>query len=115
MTISRESGLTISEIESIEQSIQDIVTTPLGSRIMRRDYGSMVPDLIDQPMSDVLILKMYSAIYTPVARWEPRINIESINITGIGSGFMQLDLESVHTITGQSLNLNIPLQMGAST
>lgn len=115
MTISRESGLTISEIESIEQSIQDIVTTPLGSRIMRRDYGSIVPDLIDQPMSDVLILKMYSAIYTPVARWEPRINIESINITGIGSGFMQLDLESVHTITGQSLNLNIPLQMGAST
>lgn len=115
MTTSRESGLTISEIESIEQSIQDIVTTPLGSRIMRRDYGSMVPDLIDQPMSDVLILKMYSAIYTPVARWEPRINIESINITGIGSGFMQLDLESVHTITGQSLNLNIPLQMGAST
>ncbi|MFW1689419.1 GPW/gp25 family protein [Acinetobacter ursingii] len=115
MTISRESGLTISEIESIEQSIQDIVTTPLGSRVMRRDYGSMVPDLIDQPMNDVLILKMYSAIYTPVARWEPRINIESINISGIGSGFMQLDLESVHTITGQSLNLNIPLQMGASS
>lgn len=115
MTISRQTGLTISEIESIEQSIEDIVTTPLGSRPMRRDYGSIIPDLIDQPMNDVLILKMYSAIYTPVSRWEKRINIESIYISNIGSGFMQLDLESVHTITGQSLNLNIPLQMGASS
>ncbi len=115
MTISRQTGLTISEIESIEQSIGDIVTTPLGSRPMRRDYGSIVPDLIDQPMNDVLILKMYSAIYTPVSRWETRINIASINITHIGSEYMTLDLGSVHTITGQSLNLNIPLQMGASS
>ncbi|MEO3701793.1 GPW/gp25 family protein [Acinetobacter ursingii] len=115
MTISRETGSTLSEIESISQSIEDIITTPLGSRPMRREYGSIVPDLIDQPMNDVLILKMYSAIYTPVSRWENRINIESISISKISSGFLQLDLESVHTITGQSLNLNIPLQMGASS
>ena len=68
--ISRHTGVTISEIESIEQSIEDIVTTPLGSRVMRGDYGSIVPDLIDQPMNDVLVLKIYSAIYTPVTRWE---------------------------------------------
>lgn len=55
--ISRHTGVTISEIESIEQSIEDIVTTPLGSRVMRGDYGSIVPDLIDQPMNDVLVLK----------------------------------------------------------
>jgi phage baseplate assembly protein W len=51
--MSRQNGVSISELESIQQSIQDIVTTPLGSRIMRRDYGSIIPDLIDQPMSDV--------------------------------------------------------------
>ncbi|MBF6812000.1 GPW/gp25 family protein [Acinetobacter baumannii] len=113
--ISRQTGVTISEIESIEQSIEDIVTTPLGSRVMRGDYGSIVPDLIDQPMNDVLVLKIYSAIYTPVTRWEKRISIENINISKIASGLMQLDLETVHTITGQSLNLNIPLQMGASS
>ena len=74
--MSRQNGVSISEIESIQQSIQDIVTTPLGSRIMRRDYGSIIPDLIDQPMSDVLTVKIFSAIYTPVTRWEERISIE---------------------------------------
>ncbi|MGQ2384911.1 GPW/gp25 family protein [Acinetobacter ursingii] len=113
--MSRETGLSITEIQSIEQSIQDIVTTPLGSRVMRRDYGSMLADLIDQPMNDVLVVKIYSAIYTPITRWENRISIESLNVSEVSSNGMQLDLEAVHTISGQSLNLNIPLQMGASS
>ena len=112
--MSRQNGVSISELESIQQSIQDIVTTPLGSRIMRRDNGSIIPDLIDQPMSDVLKVKIFSAIYTPVTRWEERISIESMKVSDVYSGGLQLDLEAVHTITGQSLNLNIPLQMGSS-
>ena len=112
--MSRQNGVSISELESIQQSIQDIVTTPLGSRVMRRDYGSIIPDLIDQPMSDVLKVKIFSAIYTPVTRREERISIESMKVSDVYSGGLQLDLEAVHTITGQSLNLNIPLQMGSS-
>lgn len=112
--MSRQDGLSITEIQSIQQSIEDIITTPIGTRVMRREYGSIFPDLIDQPMSDVLVVKMYSAIYTPVSRWEDRISIESLKISKITSGLMQLDLEAVHMITGQPLNLNIPLNMGAS-
>ncbi|WP_336005382.1 GPW/gp25 family protein [Acinetobacter pittii] len=112
--MSRQSGVSITEIESIKQSIGDIVTTPLGSRVMRREYGSIVADLIDQPMSDVLKVKLYSAIYTPVSRWEDRISIESLNVSDVFAGGMQLDLEAVHTLSGQSLNLNIPLLMGSS-
>ncbi|MDV4265122.1 baseplate assembly protein [Acinetobacter seifertii] len=81
---------------------------------MRREYGSIVPDLIDQPMSDVLKVKLYSAIYTPVSRWEERISIESLNVSDVFAGDMQLDLDAVHTLSGQSLNLNIPLLMGSS-
>uniref|UniRef100_UPI0026076D20 ATPase domain-containing protein n=1 Tax=uncultured Sphingobium sp. TaxID=316087 RepID=UPI0026076D20 len=29
--------------------VRDILTTPIGSRLMRRDYGSLIPELIDQP------------------------------------------------------------------
>ncbi|MFX7294381.1 GPW/gp25 family protein [Acinetobacter baumannii] len=112
--MSRNSGSLITEIESIKQSIEDIVTTPLGSRIMRREYGSIVADLIDQPMSEVLKVKIYSAIYTPVSRWEKRISIENLKISDVFSNGLQLDLEAVHTLTGQSLNLNIPLQMGSA-
>ncbi|MEG2268832.1 MAG: baseplate assembly protein, partial [Acinetobacter sp.] len=27
------------EQQSIQQSLQDIITTPIGSRVMRREYG----------------------------------------------------------------------------
>ena len=114
--ISRETGLIISsEIKSIEQSITDILTTPIGSRLMRGEYGSIIPDLIDQPTNDVLIVKIYSAIYTSLSRWEKRISLDSLNISELRPGVLQLDLDAVHTISGQSLNLNIPLQMGALT
>ncbi|MGL4827152.1 MAG: GPW/gp25 family protein, partial [Vibrionaceae bacterium] len=47
--MNRFTGYSISELQHIKQSIQDILTTPLGSRVMRRDYGSAIFELIDQP------------------------------------------------------------------
>ena len=40
-------GRAVADIEHLRQSISDILTTPMGTRIERRTYGSMVPDLID--------------------------------------------------------------------
>ena len=31
----------------LNQSIADILTTPIGTRVMRPDYGSNIPRLID--------------------------------------------------------------------
>ena len=39
------------ETAHIKQSIADILLTPIGSRIQRRDYGSRMPELIDRPMN----------------------------------------------------------------
>ena len=112
--MSRLNGRSISDLEHIKQSIADILTTPLGSRIMRRDYGSILADLIDQPKSDVLVLKLSSAIYTAITKWEKRISVVRINVSDLQAGKLVIDLEAVHLIKNQSLNLNIPLQMGAA-
>lgn len=112
--MSRESGRSIPEIDHIIQSIQDILTTPLGSRIMRREYGSMLPDLIDQPTTSVLILKLYSAIYTAISRWEDRISIEQIQISNMQDGQLVIDLDAVYYLDQKNIGLNIPLKMGAS-
>ena len=44
------------ETAHIKQSIADILLTPIGSRIQRRDYGSRIPELIDRPMNHALLL-----------------------------------------------------------
>ena len=42
----RETGKSLSGIEHLRQSIRDILTTPIGSRVMRRDYGSRLFELL---------------------------------------------------------------------
>lgn len=73
-------GKAISDADHIRQSIQDILTTPRGSRVMRREYGSDLFELIDQPQSQTLRLHMMAAIVTALSRWEPRIRITHIDI-----------------------------------
>ncbi|AXX46037.1 GPW/gp25 family protein [Acinetobacter baumannii] len=114
--INKNNGQTLeTEEQSIQQSIDDIVSTPIGSRIMRREYGSLIPDLIDQPINDILILKCYSAIYTAILRWEDRINVSQILNTQVKENGLIFDLEGTSTVTGQNMNLRIPLKMGASS
>lgn len=71
-------GRKISGIEHIQQSVRDILTTPVGSRVMRRDYGSLLPELLAQPLNDATILRVYAAAVMAILRWEPRIKVRSI-------------------------------------
>ncbi len=73
--MNRNSGLQIDDIDHIRQSISDILATPQGTRVMRRDYGSLLSTLIDQPQNPALRLKMMAAVYGAVMRWEPRVTL----------------------------------------
>lgn len=91
--MNRFTGQSISESQHISQSIQDILTTPLGSRVMRRDYGSAIFELIDQPQSAAVKLQIMAAAVIALTRWEPRIRITEIEvITGDLNGKMQFNL-----------------------
>ncbi|MGE4863387.1 baseplate assembly protein, partial [Yersinia enterocolitica] len=52
-----QTGRRITDMDHITQSITDIVTTPTTTRCMRRGYGSLLSDLIDDPQNPVLRLK----------------------------------------------------------
>lgn len=63
----------LNDMDHLKQSVRDILTTPLASRVMRREYGSLVPDLIDEPMNNTTRLQCMSAAVIALTRWEPRI------------------------------------------
>lgn len=44
-------GAELSGFGHLKQSIQDILTTPKGSRVMLRDYSSDLFSLIDRPLT----------------------------------------------------------------
>ena len=86
--MSAKTGRMISEDEHIWQSVRDILTTPIGSRLMRRDYGSEIFALIDQPQNGATKLRLMAAAVTALLRWEPRIQINSVDLgaSDVGGG-----------------------------
>lgn len=69
----------------LAQSIGDILTTPIGSRVLRRDYGSALFELIDQPMNALGRLRVFAAVADALRRWEPRLRITRVALTGADS------------------------------
>ena len=76
--MSRDNGLEITEIEHIKQSIQDILLTPIGSRVMRREYGSLLFQLIDSPTNDTTEIQLFGSWrHTPFRK---SINVISFHL-----------------------------------
>ena len=98
----------------LAQSIADILTTPLGSRVMRREYGSQLADLIDWPLNNATKLQAFAATAMALMRWEPRIRLSSVQLSlGAVAGEAILDLDGTLTDTNEPLSLRVPLNLGA--
>ncbi|HGJ5877294.1 MAG TPA: GPW/gp25 family protein [Arsenophonus sp.] len=76
MGMNRQTGRFITENAHIAQSVQDILITPVGSRVMRRDYGSLLFSLLDKPENPALKLQLMAAYFSALLRFEPRIRLE---------------------------------------
>lgn len=78
--MSATTGRSLGGIDHVRQSIRDILSTPMGTRVMRRDYGSELPELIDQPMHRATLLRLAAASYLALMRWEPRLKVTRIAV-----------------------------------
>jgi Phage baseplate assembly protein W len=113
--MNRQSGAAIGTLDHISQSINDILTTRIGTRVMRREYGSLLPELVDQPFNDVTRLQVYAATVMALMRWEQRISLSQVQFIGADlQGKSVLELEGTLVDTNQPLSLSLPLQLGGS-
>lgn len=98
-------GKSLSGIDHLQQSVRDILTTPLGSRVMRRDYGSRLFELVDRPASPALLVEIYAATAEALAKWEPRLKVESVQSEAVSGGKIRLTLVGRYRPTGKPLTL----------
>lgn len=104
--MSRNDGQAIADTDHLRQSVRDILLTPQGSRLARREYGSLLSALIDQPQNPALRLQIMSAVYVALNRWEPRLTLGSININGNLDGSMAVELTG-HGNNGAPVSLSV--------
>lgn len=81
----------------LAQSVGDILSTPIGTRCGRRDYGSLLPELVDQPANPALKLRLYAATALALLRWEPRIAVQRVAIVQRVPGVVDVTVEGART------------------
>lgn len=104
-------GRRLSGKAHLQQSIRDVLITPLGSRIQRRDYGSLLPDLIDQPLTDALALQAKAAVVMALTQWEPRIRINQVQLAisvKAGQADLELAVTRLDTGTADRISTSVP-------
>ena len=104
--INASTGKPLSGLAHLRQSVRDILTTPIGTRVMRRDYGSRLYRLVDAPMNDATRLEMMAATYEAIETWEPRLQLDSIAVEMPVPGGVVIALEGTYLPDGQVITLD---------
>ena len=82
----RDSGLPLSGIDHVKKSIIDFLSTPVGGRVERPEYGSRLRSLVDLPINKGWISAAQAEVVRAIGRWEPRVRIKRVVITEVIDG-----------------------------
>lgn len=107
----RATGRRIDLQAHIAQSVADIVTTPLGSRVMRRDYGCLLPLLLDQPDNPATQIRITAAVAGALMRWEPRVRLMRLGLARDAERPGHAELQLRGQIVVEPLRRPLPLSL----
>ena len=80
--IDRTTGRPLGGWLHVVQSVGVILSTPIGSRVMRRTFGSVVPGLLGQNITSRTALRFVTAIMIALELWEPRFRLKQAVFDG---------------------------------
>ncbi|MDR2100103.1 MAG: GPW/gp25 family protein [Campylobacteraceae bacterium] len=77
---------------SVQESIKDILITPLGSRVMLPEYGSRLFELVDRKIDDEFRADLTTYAFEAIERWEPRVKISEVRLKSLIEGKLNIAL-----------------------
>lgn len=79
--MSREDGSPITdETIYLKQSIYDLINTTVGSRVMRRNYGTNIMDFIDAPINELMLIRIQAYLASIILFQEKNILLKKLYI-----------------------------------
>ncbi|AXA25907.1 GPW/gp25 family protein [Pseudomonas putida] len=94
--VDRRSGQPLSGVAHLRQSIEDILTTPIGSRRMRPEYGSELRRYVDLPVNDGWKSAVQAEVARSLGRWEPRLQLDRVRVVAVVGGQITLELSGMY-------------------
>jgi len=105
------------DLEDIRQSLQILLTTELGERVMTPEYGAGMKRMLFEPLTANLKAYMTELVRQAVVRYEPRIKLESVvmNDSGELEGRVLIEVEFTIKETNSRANFVFPFYINEGT
>jgi uncharacterized protein len=98
--------------QKIRESIQIILGTEVGERVMRPDFGSHLKSLVFAPNTLATASLAQHYVEEALTRWEPRITLEDVAVRNDGANCtLVIDIRYRLTATFERQNLVYPLYL----
>lgn len=101
----------------IEKSLQILLTTTIGERVMQPKYGCNMDTLLFEPLSTAVKTIMIDKIKTAILFFEPRIDAKRIelNIQNELKGEVLVEIEYIVRATNSRYNFVFPYYINEGT
>ncbi|WP_274626573.1 GPW/gp25 family protein [Arvimicrobium flavum] len=80
--IDGRTGLVIDNLASAFQGVDVILSTSIGTRVMRREFGSGIPELLGRLVKPSLFAVWLQLVGTAIDLWEPRFRVRRVTPRG---------------------------------
>lgn len=102
----------VSYEDDVEQAIQIILLTSNGERVMMREFGGGVRELLFEPNSDATRARIADMVRRALVAWEPRIILQSVEVTqGDEPNLVLIHVDYVVQATNTSYNRVYPFYL----
>ncbi len=96
--------------ERIQDAIWIVLSTSLGERLMRPNFGAGVNDYVFRSNSDVVRTQLRTAVNDALLRWEPRIELLNVIVQeGTEPSQVLISIDYKIRSTNELFNLVYPL------
>ena len=100
--------------DSIHQSIRIILLTRPGEQLMRPNFGAGLANFLHAPNTLVTRRRIRDAVQTALLRWEPRIDLQRVEVWEVENQSEALRVEIVYRVkrtgTVKSMSLTLTLE-----
>jgi len=106
----------VSNEEDIAQSLQILLSTRPGERVMLPQYGCNLGVFMFESITTTLVAYVKELIQTAILYFEPRINLDliTINTDSIVEGVILIELEYTIRASNSRFNLVYPFYLNES-
>jgi phage baseplate assembly protein W len=105
-----ETAVMVSEEEDVMQSLRILLGTRPGERVMQPGFGCNLDIMLFEPITTTLVAFVKELIQTAVLYYEPRIELDSVNINTVEvhDGLILIELNYTIRSTNSRFNLVYP-------